>query len=1684
MTAVHVSCLLFFTCVVTTNAKLQESDILLLNQPLNVFFGRTTTLDPLNNLQINVRSGDSCVLTVVGNNEELGYIPGRLSKSEFPCNFGPEEVKYIHYGGHTGYTEHSIQLLLRYDSSTETVIIPFNLIIKIHNRTSEIISDKQALAVDRHLGLSTLIDPSVLKFFYNRNVNRCVLSIISPSSGLPQYGNVVNNTNPLTNVDCDTFLTYGVQYKHNTGPKSANIDFIPMHVQLFRNDGEIISEEYFQLEVKITTGNVNTPPRASENAYFIMDSINQFVMTAITPDVVSGTDDETPSDRLLFKITQPLGPGEGHIVNTDNRNLPIYSFYQHDINNLKVAYKPPSTDSSIQRIVQLAVTIFDPDGLSSSPIHLMILVMPMNTFAPVVTTNAGIQLVEGQSRPIESPNILEISDEDNLENVRITQIDGLRNGYLTIPAGKNYFTAEDLRTGQVVYHHDDSETFSDNIIFKMSDGTYEVEFLFPVTIYPKDDNSPILIFNTGLEIKRHGLSAISTFVLSAFDIDTDDYFITYTLEAPLSTSGLIVKRQFEIPFDVQDWEFDNGYYEKAVVSFTQKDLDEGKIFYKYIVPHSSAITTERIKFSLQDNGNPPNKSPIQEFVVRVHPFDEVPPFLFTNTVLELEVEETNIVPFRRRNLRYSDDQTNDRAIMYIIRQQPVDTYNRNSTAGLVIKCDQPDRPVYRFSQAEVYHQKVCYQPPEEEQGITTSLVQFWFEVEDLAGNKLENQRFKIIIKPVNNQPPFIHNTGAVVSENGQVILDTQYLDIKDRDTDLRHLIIYVRRTPAYGILQKDGKTLTVGSAFHHDDIAHGKIVYKNNGQNVERSADSFVIEVTDGVHYIPSTFRIVLEPVDDEPTYMKNNAQLGKMTLNLKLFEQGEVILKAEDFRLIDLDTDVQDITYLVLKLPDFGQILRNGSPASFFTQKDIDSRQVLYKHSGNEVGTETLTDTIQLTFDNALRVLLPDGSRLRDIDVKFKILPVDNQTPVVSVVQDVNVNEGGNAPVLPSHVRIEDADSAEESILCLIYEQPKNGFIENKSPAPGSEIPRLGIAISSFTFADIIKGHIFYVQNIHVGLEHRHDWFTFQCSDGINIAEKTRLTIRIHGTNDEPPDVFVRELMVAEGGVIDITKSVLFATDADSPRDILTFIITHQPKHGKIKKRTSFGVVAVNNFTVDDIKENGTIVYEHDGSESRKDSFEVELTDGVHSIRKSVPVDIFPVDDEPPRLTINNGLVIDKLGESKFITSNELKAEDTDSAMENITYIIRRTPQFGVLRKKFEKNFKNLTYDSNFTQLDINKNLIQYVHTGKEAVRDVIKFDITDGLNPSVDRDFYVTIKGIDMIYPEVVSHGITLPEGGTAVLTSDILSATDKDLPDELLKFLVTREPEHGFLEFADHPGKPVNTFSQLDIAASRVQYVHYSEDEVKMDSFQFEVSDGHNQVSRTFRIAVLSVDNKMPVVMSTKLQLKEGENKIITRSELKAIDMDTEDDKIIFTITQVPLHGNLLYNYSRIVTRFSQKDINSGLISYQQDGTKTASDNFIYTVTDGTHLQFFVSESNIPVRRPQAMDIDIIPLDNNIPHVTVNKAATALTHVEGGIGFRFNNGHLQSEDKDSQVERLLYVLSVPPKHGFLRNLEKGKGAVVAWTQGNQLTCQLTLSVRLSDHLWTCIETRLHETTSLNTT
>lgn len=99
--------------------------------------------------------------------------------------------------------------------------------------------------------------------------------------------------------------------------------------------------------------------------------------------------------------------------------------------------------------------------------------------------------------------------------------------------GKGFmFTVSDIKAGVVQYHHDDSDSTKDFIIFRITDGLHQTRHKFPIKILPKDDSPPFLITNMLLEVSEGKMTLLRGSTLQASDMDSSDDYILFNITRP------------------------------------------------------------------------------------------------------------------------------------------------------------------------------------------------------------------------------------------------------------------------------------------------------------------------------------------------------------------------------------------------------------------------------------------------------------------------------------------------------------------------------------------------------------------------------------------------------------------------------------------------------------------------------------------------------------------------------------------------------------------------------------------------------------------------------------------------------------------------------------------------------------------------------------------------------------------------------------------------------------------------------------------------------------------------------------------------------------------------------------------------------------------------------------------------
>ena len=134
------------------------------------------------------------------------------------------------------------------------------------------------------------------------------------------------------------------------------------------------------------------------------------------------------------------------------------------------------------------------------------------------------------------------------------------------------------------------------------------------------------------------------------------------------------------------------------------------------------------------------------------------------------------------------------------------------------------------------------------------------------------------------------------------------------------------------------------------------------------------------------------------------------------------------------------------------------------------------------------------------------------------------------------------------------------------------------------------------------------------------------------------------------------------------------------------------------------------------------------------------------------------------------------------------------------------------------------------------------------------VDYTASDGNGGTDTATATVTIYGENDAPVEAANVGMTVSTGGAAAILPSALAYTDVDDTAEDVIFTVTTPPANGQLEFAGAPGVTISSFSQADLDAQRLVYVHGGGADAA-DSFSFTVSNGHGPLvfGQSFAITV---------------------------------------------------------------------------------------------------------------------------------------------------------------------------------------------------------------------------------------
>ncbi|MEO0497808.1 MAG: cadherin-like domain-containing protein [Pseudomonadota bacterium] len=1178
--------------------------------------------------------------------------------------------------------------------------------------------------------------------------------------------------------------------------------------------------------------------------------------------------------------------------------------------------------------------------------------------------------------------------------------------------------------GDLRYQHDGSEGSADSFVLSVNDGAGSLleNQTVSLTITPVDDatsaDSNVIVYEGGSTSDASPGAGKPVPGMAISFSDADDSTKQVEIRS-LPTVGQL---------------FFNGTQITTVPSASFPSTQLSLLSYTHDGSDGTGNQSFDIRFTDTDGGGTGAAAQFDHTVnISVIPVNDDP--TLDSATHAATLAEGTTYTFTTSDLNTSDADNNTSQVVFSINTAP--------TQGVIRLNGDALAAGGQFSQQDVIDGRVTY----EHQGLTGGADSFIFSVRDGAINILTDQTgavrdgggalvqttFNLTITDDNAAPILQTNSSHSAGAGSTIIVGSDVLSASDGDDTNSNIIYTLASTPSLGALQLSGSTLGVGQTFTQADINAGRVTYAHSGGAV--GADNFTFTLADdggaagqtsgggALGTVTHTINSVTLP----PSVATNPAEVD---------ESGTVTLTGTNLNSSDLMSDGvtstadSDLVYKVETLPAYGVVRLNGTVLGVgdtFTQADVNASNVTYLNNGSHQIAGASEDSFQFTVTDTENAST-SGSLTIDIV---------SDPPVLQQNNTLTVAEASTETITAGFLSATDPDDANDQIIFSVTTTPQHGVLQLN-----------GVTLdtgATFTQADIAAGLLTYTQQgsqVDVtGAALTGDSFQFTLADDLETPGKAigggadlgtgtfNIALTVNAGDDAPDSNFVYQKQYVKTGE-QVTVASLSITDNDSiPADII-YTLVDAPDHGELRLNGS--PTALSNgatFTQADIN-SGNLVYFHTSGGAVVDGFDFSIADddgnaamdGGSLLGTRTHV-IEPSASTPPVVGGSASSTPITVAEDSVTTilQSQLEATDVDSAgsptpPSQLVYELTTLPDHGSI----ELNNVALTIGQTFTQQDINDGLVRYVNTGPQnsATNTVTGFNYTlsDADGAEIAGTFGITITPVNDAPILATASTLYLQSGGSGVIGSSLLNTTDNDHAANQIGYTIDSLPTHGTLSVNGTPATIGTIFSQADINAGNLTFVHDG-GATKNSSFSFSIVDqagasgtnsgGAPLGSGTLAIVVDDASGAPSIAVNNTLDsFLEGSTVTITTANLSATDPDTSDPKqLVFTVTRAPADGTLRVDGTPVGPNgfFTQDDLINNRVTYVHNGSENFRDDFIFSLSDGGASAAVIGTFNF--------EIDPV---NDQPDI--DRSSVQLS--EGG-SVTFTTGMLDVSDEDGSAE-----------------------------------------------------------------
>ncbi|NWU66877.1 CSPG4 protein, partial [Pterocles burchelli] len=1056
------------------------------------------------------------------------------------------------------------------------------------------------------------------------------------------------------------------------------------------------------------------------------------------------------------------GISNGDLVLTNDTSRRLYQFKQMDLEQEQVLFIHHGAEYG--RFV-----LFVTDSK-----HYTSLLLEVSATDPYVrlANNTGLLVEKGKEKTVTTANLSAVTNQDIrndheliYEIFSFPKYGRIYVNYLLMDS----FTQLDLIKGCVTYRHDDSNNLIDTFNFTVHARDVHLDAGVHVHIYLESHQWPPRIVNKNNLLVEEGKPVkISKGKLQVVHENSSPSEIVFTV------------RQLPVHGYIRKFSSEEGYLgadQRPVLSFTQQDVDEGKV--QYVQTVSDQLHDH---FSLDVSNGVRTVSGIDisvDIIPRMIPL-EVQNFTVTEGGSKALVED---------HLKISSRHFAGLSCEFILIEQPKHGYVENSRA--------PGIKLTTFSRKQMEQELIYYVHDDSEELMDNFTV--IVNNTELWKQSLPRTVF-VTVTAVNDEVPVIKVNRILQVWVGSVTeITIDDLCAEDKDSSPSELI-YSITPPSNGHLALKSSPDKNILSFTQAHIIEGQLVFVHNGA----MSGGFSFQVTDGLNFAPQQiFSITARTL---VISLEVNKGLGVFPGSRKPISQYDLKAVTNDVT----NAGNRTITFMIVTSPKLGRLIRVNSDNTAqeilsFTQSMVNEGVIMYEHLHAESADWSAEDFFTFTVFSAPSAL---DLQVFYVVISYEITRHDQNSRLLANTGAV-VQEGGRVLINETNldasnllVKLPEVQRSMYEVWYQVVFLPQHGVIVVGERNVTKEKP-------NFSQHILNKFGIVYV---HDNSESLNDNFTFAVWLNLKSKSATKpnsevleemFNITVVPVNDQAPELKTKRLhlRVLQGDVSVLGSENLKVEDLDNAPAELKYTVVSNPNNGYLAMKSNLSV-SIRDFTQADV-DNGKVWFVQDGS-SFSGVFYFSVTDGKHRpLYKLFSLEVIPIALDLVNLT---NVALPQGQTSVTITNVQLSAV-TNGKSTNIMYEITQPLKYGHLMLGTDQVTK-------FEQADLYSGRLSYHLTNLTASKEVVEFMLFTAESNLTGQVLNITVKPLVRVVSDM-----QIPNQAAYKFSSSDLDAFElANLTNSNPRFEVIVPPSHGRIVkkrfMNDAVFEDIQTFTQADI------------------------------------------------------------------------------------------------------------------------------------------------------------------------------------------------------------------------------------------------------------------------------